>query len=491
VCTHHLIYAFGKDRVVTRRGEPARAFQVLAIGMAFCGVGCLDDGPAIEARSQQITFDPILTPDFDQSSLAVSAHASSGLPVAYSSLTPSRCSVGYQSGVVTGEVTGVCTIEANQLGDVQFAPARPATQSITFRFTESISLDSVDSLRTYDSVQVRAIDTLGATVTFGTSTPLVCSVDSTTGVVVGLAQGICTIVASAGLIYATQNINIVAPGTASAPAVPQAVSATSGGTANSVKVFAQSITSGGSSITEYSVTSIPPGISASSSTLPVVVKCASSCGGYAFSLTATNAMGSSPASAAVDVITTYSVATIFHEPDTQPNESIFLGDYVFDATTKTVSGLSGRLSEAMTGSSSPYPNDTMNWLTLGHQLSMQPINVGAKRGLLVTTFLLTTTSTLASDPAFGGTDGWTPGTGMGLHYAYPGTNPGNAYVTVFVNTEDPLSTPTADVLDKLAYADCAPGGMMGASCMTGTSIAGYGSLGTMSGYPISQVTVQQ
>jgi hypothetical protein len=133
----------------------------------------------------------------------------------------------------------------------------------------------------------------------------------------------------------------------------------------------------------------------------------------------------------------------------------------------------------------------MNWLTLNHQLSAQSFDTGDVKGLLVTMFLLPTTNTLASNPAFGGTDGWTPGTGMGLYYGYPGTNPANAYVRVFVNTQDPSATPSTNVIDKLAYADCTPGGMMGASCMTGTSNAGYGSLGTMSGYPVSQVTVQQ
>jgi len=29
---------------------------------------------------------------------------------------------------------------------------------------------------------------------------------------------------------------------------------------------------------------------------------------------------------------------------------------------------------------------------------------------------------------------------------------------------------------------------MGATCMTGTSEAGYGTVGTMGGYPLSQVT---
>ena len=42
-----------------------------------------------------------------------------------------------------------------------------------------------------------------------------------------------------------------------------------------------------------------------------------------------------------------------------------------------------------------------------------------------------------------------------------------------------------------AYADCAPGGMMGAVCMTGTTVAGYGAVGTMSGYPVTQTITRQ
>ena len=51
---------------------------------------------------------------------------------------------------------------------------------------------------------------------------------------------------------------------------------------------------------------------------------------------------------------------------------------------------------------------------------------------------------------------------------------------------DPTTALTSAQIDKLAYADCAAGGMMGAVCMTGTSVAGYGAEGTMSGYPLSQ-----
>lgn len=186
-------------------------------------------------------------------------------------------------------------------------------------------------------------------------------------------------------------------------------------------------------------------------------------------------------------VTTYNVKATFYEPDTQPNDSIFIGSFSFDDLTKTVSNLHGILSESMTGSSTGYPNDTMTWLSLNSQLSA--VYDASLGGLLVTTFKNPNTNTFST--SFGG-DGWSPQAGVdvgGIYYGYPkpANNPGNAYAMIFVNTTNPLAALTQTQIDKLAYADCAPGGMMGAVCMTGTSLAGYGAVGTMSGYPVSQV----
>ncbi len=178
-------------------------------------------------------------------------------------------------------------------------------------------------------------------------------------------------------------------------------------------------------------------------------------------------------------VTTYLVVATFREPDTQPNDTIFTGSFVYDDVLLQVSSLQGQLTESMTGMPG---GGGMNQLVLGHQLSS--IHHAALGGLLVTTFLRNSTPTLST---MGGGDGWTPGTGYGLYYGFPGANPGNAYVRIFVNTANPTAPPTQAQIDKLAYADCAPNGMMGATCMTGTTVAGYGTIGTMSGYPISQV----
>lgn len=178
-------------------------------------------------------------------------------------------------------------------------------------------------------------------------------------------------------------------------------------------------------------------------------------------------------------VSTYNVLETFYEPDTQPSDSIFKGTFDFDSATGTVSNLHGILSESMTGSGlNAYPNDDMTWLSLNYQLSsVYDAKLG---GLLVTVFQNPTTDTFQT---IKGVKSWAPG-GYVNYYGTPAN--GNAYAMIFVNTTDPLAALTQDQLNKLAYADCAPGGMMGKTCMTGTTLAGYGRIGTMSGYPVSQ-----
>ncbi len=199
------------------------------------------------------------------------------------------------------------------------------------------------------------------------------------------------------------------------------------------------------------------------------------------------AAGVQTAQAAVN---TYNVTTTWFEPETQPRDSIFKGTFSYDSTTHVVSNLQGLLSESMTGTNA---ND-MVWLTLSNQLvSWYDSSLG---GTFAATFKNTNTNTFST---MVGGDGWSPQAGVdigGVYYNYPvkALNPGNAYALIFV-PDSPTAALTQSQLDKVAYADCAPlvgpggingGGMMGAVCMTGTSVAGYGAVGTMSGYPVSQ-----
>ena len=466
----------------------ARSLLLAALSAA---VGGCNEGPRIEARPQAITFAPPPSPAVNQTSATVSATASSGLPVVYSSRTSSRCSIDAGSGVVTATASGVCTVAAGQSGNSVYAAASPATQDVTFTFQGVITFAPAPSLSVYDLATVTAVESSGLPVSYSSATSAVCSVDGTSGLVAALSQGDCTIVATAGDLHASQTIAIAAPSGPTAPGAPSGVTATAGDAPGTATVRIGAVQAGGSPITGYVVTSIPLGAAGAGATLPIDVTCPSSCSGYRFSVVARNAAGTSPSSAPGEMVTRYQVVATFREPDTQPNDSIFIGTFTFNASVGVVSDLRGRLSESMTGGPIPYPNDTMTWVPLEHQLSSQPVVLDGVEGWLVTTFGLDTTGTLSADPKFGGTDGWAPGSGSGLYYGFPGVNPGNAYVMIFVGAADPTAAPSQGQIDKMAYADCAPGGMMGATCMTGTSEAGYGTVGTMGGRPVSQVTTRR
>ncbi|HIJ94240.1 MAG TPA: fibronectin type III domain-containing protein [Desulfuromonadales bacterium] len=483
---YRLQYIFKKERVV---------FSISALILMLSGA-CGITGPSIEARQQTISFGT--APQLSQGgSATVTATASSGLAISYSSTTPNVCTVDAGTGIVTDLIGGTCTIAANQSGNSTFAPAPQVTQSITVNFNpdQTISFGPVPVLSFGGTARVTASASSALAVRYSSMTPTVCMVDSTSGLVTDLTVGTCSIAADQpGDTYfnpaprVIQSITVSAPSGSTVPAAPTGVLATAGTVSNTVSVIVGTTNSGGSPITGYTVTSKPAGISATGTAFPLTVSCPSTCSGYAFSVTAANALGSGAPSEYADVITAYNVVETFYEPDTQPNNSIFIGSFTFNATTGTVTNLRGTLSESMTGGAVGYPNDTMTWLTLNNQLSS--VYEPTLGGVLVTTFLLPTTNTLST--AWGG-NGWEPGTGNSQYYGFPGAlNPkaggvGNAYARIFVNTANPAAALTQAQVDKLAYADCAAGGMMSSVCMTGTTIAGYGTVGSMSGYPKSQI----
>nr|MBL8409899.1 hypothetical protein [Dechloromonas sp.] len=429
----------------------------------------------------------------------VTAVASSGLPVRYSSKTASICTVDAVSGLINAQRIGNCVIAANQGGNSSYAQAAEATLTLSVYFdpNQTISFGTAPALSFGGTAAVSATASSGLAVAYSSLTPAVCSVDANSGLVTDLTVGSCIVAANqAGdatyraAPQAAQTLIVTMPAVITVPGVPGGVTATLGTGLTTVVVTANSVDSGGSPITGYTVTSLPAGISVNSSSLPITVTCPSSCAGYAFSLAASNGVGNGSASAAAHILAKYDVTETFYEPDTQPRDSIFVGSFTYDFTTRTISGLKGRLSESMTGGLIAYPNDTMTWLNLDNQLhSWYDAGLG---GTFVVSFKNTNTNTFST--MLGG-DGWSPQAGVdvgGIYYGFPtpANNPGNAYALIFV-PDNPTNALTQAQIDKLAYADCAPGGMMGAVCMTGTSVAGYGAVGTMSGYPVSQVITRQ
>jgi hypothetical protein len=489
-------YNFSKKRV------PVSA-SLSSVLLSLLLVACGDiDGPAIEARPQSISFSVMPTLNLDDTA-TVTATASSGLAVNYSSMDTDVCTVDSSSGLVEAHTPGTCIIAANQSGNTTYAPAPQVTQSIPviFEANQTITFDPAPTLVLYSTAVVSATASSGLAISYGSATPAICSIDSSSGLVEAHILDDCIITADqAGddnyivAPQATLTIPVSVPLDMTVPGAPTDVVATLGDAVNEVVVTIGATDAGGSPITGYTVSSIPGGYTQTGTTTSITVTCPSTCTGEAFSVIATNAIGDSTPSAPADVITTYDVIETFYEPLTQPKDSIFVGTFTFNSTTRTVSNLNGMLSESMTGDLIAYPDDNMNWLPLTHQLSS--VYDPVLGGLLVTTFLNPDTNTLTT---LFGDDGWSPGTGNYLHYNFDfslpdfglSLNPGNAYAMIFVNTEDPTGPLTQEQIDKLAYADCAPGGMMGSACMTGTTVAGYGVPGSMDGYPVSQVITRQ
>ncbi|MDD2926316.1 hypothetical protein [Rhodoferax sp.] len=445
--------------------------------LTACGGG--GSGPAIQAKSQTLVF--TTAPSLALGGTAtVSARASSGLAVSYSSSTPSLCSVHTSTGLVSSLVAGTCVIAADQSGNDEFAPATSASQNLVVQASpvQSIRFGAAPTLALYGSATVTATATSGLAVSYSSDTPAVCSVNSSTGVVTSLTAGDCTLTASqpgnASVNAApsvSQTLNVAgSAAAASVPGAPTAVSASLGLAANTVQVsFSGPAASGGSPISRYSVSSTPAGLSASGAASPLTVSCPSSCAGYAFAVQASNSVGGGALSAAAPVLTAYKVTARWFEPDTQPNDSIFTGTFTLNSTSQTVTGLSGSLTESMTG-------PPMTTVPLAYQLSALSDAAG---GVKVTSFALNTTHVFA--------EGGFAANSQGLYYGYPAAkNPaaggvGNAFATIYVNLANPTAPLTQAQINQLAYGDCFAGGMMGGTCMTG-----YSGIGTMGGYPVAQ-----
>jgi hypothetical protein len=484
-----------------------RWMALLALLAAGCGGGGGaggNNGPAIQAQNQSIAVAAVAQLSLG-GTVTITATSSSGLPLVYYSSTPFICSVGRDTGIVTALTAGDCIIRVDQDGSATYAPVEQVlTIPVYVDPAQTITFAAAPTLNLYGITTVSASVASGLPITYSSLTPVICSVDATSGRVIDLSAGSCIVAADqpGNATYtpaprATQTL-VVAPGAGgtAAPAAPARLAASLGSAGDTVIVSIAEVDSGGSPITGFTVTSTPTGLSGSSSTPTITITCPVTCSGYAFAAAAYNGVGTGPESAAVDVITDLDIVETFREPATQPNDSIFTGTFTLNSTTGTVTNLTGFLTESMTGGCATltgcqgsYGSVPMTLVPLQYQLASTPATLGGANGLLVTTFALNTTNTF-----YGGT--WLPQDGVavgGVYYGFPGAlNPyrggvGNAYAMIFVNAANPMAPLTQGQIDGLAYADCTAGGMMGAVCMTGTSVAGYGAAGTMGGYPVSQV----
>ena len=92
------------------------------------------------ALAQSIAFGPIPA-QVQGTTVPLSASASSGLPVSFTSLTTTVCTVSGTSATLVNP--GTCTIQASQPGSAQYAAATPVNQSFTVTPAASFTITPI------------------------------------------------------------------------------------------------------------------------------------------------------------------------------------------------------------------------------------------------------------------------------------------------------------------------------------------------------------
>ena len=121
----------------------------------------------------------------------VSAMATSGLGVTFSSATPAVCSVS--ATTVTANIDGMCVVTANQAGNSTYSAATMVQSYVTVRANQSIGAITAEpaTVLVGDTATLTAAATSGLAVTFNSATPTVCTVAD--GMVTGVAAGACIV----------------------------------------------------------------------------------------------------------------------------------------------------------------------------------------------------------------------------------------------------------------------------------------------------------
>jgi len=143
---------------------------------------------------QTIAFGKVADVSFGAAPFAVGATASSGLAVSFASTSPAVCTVS--GATVTLVAAGVCTLQATQAGNANYAAATPVNQS--FQVTQASQTITFGALsnQPYGTAPftVSATASSGLAVSFGSTTSAVCTVSGATVTLV--AAGTCTIQAT-------------------------------------------------------------------------------------------------------------------------------------------------------------------------------------------------------------------------------------------------------------------------------------------------------
>jgi uncharacterized protein (TIGR03437 family) len=147
----------------------------------------------VTPESQTITFAALSSQQLGADPFAVSATASSGLPVSFTSTTPAVCTVS--NGMATLLTKGSCTIQASQAGDTNYAPAPPVSQTFTVG-PGVLTIKSVLNAGSYVAAPIAANE---CTVAFGIDLATTTAQATSLGLSKTLAGAAVTITDSTGV----------------------------------------------------------------------------------------------------------------------------------------------------------------------------------------------------------------------------------------------------------------------------------------------------
>ncbi len=152
----------------------------------------------ISNGSQTITFGAQAGKTFGTAPFPLSpaATASSSLPVSYSSLTPTVCTI--TGSTVTIVAAGTCTIAANQAGNANYTAAPQVTQNITISTASQTITFGAQTGKIFGAspfpLSPAATASSGLAVTYTSTTTSVCTISGSTVTIV--TAGTCTIAAN-------------------------------------------------------------------------------------------------------------------------------------------------------------------------------------------------------------------------------------------------------------------------------------------------------
>jgi uncharacterized repeat protein (TIGR01451 family) len=176
---------------VAANAPPQIVNRVTVSGAGLMSANASDVATVIP--SQTIMFGPIASVTFGAAPFIVSATASSGLAVSFSSTTPGVCTLS--GATVTMLAGGVCSITATQAGNASFGAANVTQSFVVNAIAQTVTFSAPANPTVAPSVQVPLVATAssGLAVYFSTTSPGICTVSSP--YVYFQKTGICTITA--------------------------------------------------------------------------------------------------------------------------------------------------------------------------------------------------------------------------------------------------------------------------------------------------------